>query len=128
MSPARGCIPVHRVRGDKRLDANVKAAVGVQPLIPPDRAHWPRYITAQEVHRYPAEADRVPLAGWCGTVRVLARGAEPLAGNCCLVAGQRLRLSGHCRQPLDIIAHRRWFFFYIIIVTIRNSWRCEVRD
>src|ERR1700679_1514555 len=28
------------VRGDKKLDANVKAAVGVQLLIPPDRAHW----------------------------------------------------------------------------------------
>ena len=40
------CSPCYRVRGDERLDANVKAAVGVQPLIPPDRAHWPRYITA----------------------------------------------------------------------------------
>jgi len=27
-------------QGDKTLDANVKAAVGVQRLIPPDLAHW----------------------------------------------------------------------------------------
>ena len=29
----------HTVRGDKKLDANVKAAVGVQLLIPSDGAH-----------------------------------------------------------------------------------------
>jgi hypothetical protein len=67
--------------GDKELEANVKAAVGFQLLIPPDRAHWPRYITAQEVHDYPAGADRVSSARWCGAVRVFARGAEPLAGQ-----------------------------------------------
>jgi len=27
-----------------------------------------------------------------------------LAGNCCLVAGQRLRLSGEYRQPVNIMA------------------------
>jgi len=92
--------------GDKELEANVKAAVGFQLLIPPDRAHWPRYITAQEVHDYPAGADRVSSARWCGAVRVFARGAEPLAGNCCLVAGQRLRLSGKYRQPVNIMVPR----------------------
>jgi hypothetical protein len=44
----------------------------------------------------------VPLAGWCGAVRAFARGAEPLAGNCCLVAGQRLSLSGKYSQPVNI--------------------------
>jgi hypothetical protein len=34
---------------------------------------------------------------------VFAREAEPLAGNCCLVAGQRLSPSGEYRQPLNII-------------------------
>jgi hypothetical protein len=44
-----------------------------------------------------------------------------LPGNCCLVARQRLRPSGEYRQPLNIMVPRHWFFFYIIIVTIRNS-------
>ena len=48
----------------------------------------------------------MPLAGWCGAVRVFARGAEPLAGNCCLVAGQWLSPSGEYRQPANIIVPR----------------------
>jgi hypothetical protein len=39
-------------QGDKEWEANVKAAVGFPLLIPPDRAHWPRYITAQDVHHH----------------------------------------------------------------------------
>jgi hypothetical protein len=50
----------------------------------------------------------VPLARWCGAVRVFARGAEPLAGNCCLVAGQWLSLSGKYRQPVNITVPRYW--------------------
>jgi hypothetical protein len=42
------------------------------------------------------------LAGWCGAVREFARGAEPLAGNCCLVAGQRPSPTGEYRQPVNI--------------------------
>jgi hypothetical protein len=77
-------------------------SVGFPLLIPPDRAHWPRYITALDVHRYPAGADRVPVARWCGAVRAFAQGAEPLAGNCFPVAGQWLSPSGEYRQPLNI--------------------------
>src|ERR1700733_14616557 len=94
------------VRGDKELEANVKAAVGFQLLIPPDRAHWPRYITAQEVHHRLKGADQVPSARWCGAVRAFARGAEPLPGNCCLVARQRLSPSGEYRQPVNIMVPR----------------------
>jgi hypothetical protein len=36
-------------------------------------------------------------------VKAFAREAEPLAGNCCLVAGQQLSLSGEYRQPVNII-------------------------
>jgi hypothetical protein len=48
----------------------------------------------------------MPLAGWCGALRVFAREAEPLASNCFLVAGQRLRPSGEYRQPFNIRAPR----------------------
>jgi hypothetical protein len=48
----------------------------------------------------------VPSAGWCGAVRVFARGAEPLAGNCFLVAGQWLSPSGEYRQPFNIMVPR----------------------
>ena len=97
----------HKVRGDKKLDAHVKAAVGVPLLIPPDRAHW-----ADVHHRAggtsPLEgANRVPLARWCGAVRAFARGAEPLAGNCFLVAGPWLSPSGEYRQPVNIMVPRR---------------------
>ena len=64
--------------------------------------HWPTYITAQEVHHGLEGADSVPSARGCGTVKAFAREAEPLAGNCFLVAGQRLRLSGKYRQSLNI--------------------------
>ena len=47
---------VRTAGGDKRLDANCCLYVGVQPLIPPDRAHWLRYITAQR------EQFELPLA------------------------------------------------------------------
>jgi hypothetical protein len=43
------------------LEANVKAAVGFQLLIPPDRAHWPRYITAQDVHHHLVGEYRQPV-------------------------------------------------------------------
>src|ERR1700679_3290541 len=46
-----------RSGGDKKLDANVKAAVVVQLLIPPDRAYW-----ADVHHR----------AGWASPRRGLA--------------------------------------------------------
>src|ERR1700733_12712589 len=55
---------------------------------PPDRAPWPTSITAQEIHPHLEGADRVPSAQWCAAVKVFARGAEPLAGNCSPVAGQ----------------------------------------
>jgi hypothetical protein len=48
----------------------------------------------------------VPLAGWCRAVRIFAREAEPLAGNCFLVAGQRLSLSGEYRHPVNIMVPR----------------------
>jgi len=45
--------------GDKTLDANVKTAVGVQRLIPPDRAHW------ADVHHRADGIGPVPSAPWC---------------------------------------------------------------
>src|ERR1700678_3530634 len=44
----------------------------------------PMYLTSLHIG-----ADSVPLARWCVAVREFVRGAEPLAGNCSPVAGQR---------------------------------------
>jgi hypothetical protein len=38
---------IHRVWGDKELDANVKTAVGVQLLIPQTLHGVPTYVTGQ---------------------------------------------------------------------------------
>jgi hypothetical protein len=53
-----------------------------------------------------------PKPIYVGTVmltRHTARGAEPLAGNCCLVAGQRLSPSVGYRQPANIRVPRYRF-------------------
>src|SRR5277367_3391788 len=89
------------VRGDKEWEANVKAAVGFPLLIPPDRAYW------ADLHHRPEGADSVPSAGG-GAVREFAGGAEPLPGNCCLVARQRLSPSGESRQPVNNIRVPRY--------------------
>src|ERR1700722_3483870 len=39
-------------QGGQEVGRQRKATVGVQPLIPPELAHWPRYIIAQEVHHH----------------------------------------------------------------------------
>ena len=65
----------------------------------------------------------MPLARWCGAVRAFAQGAEPLAGNCCLVAGQWLSPSGEYRQPLNITVPR-----YLIWPNLVNRGRADPRD
>ena len=55
--------PMRTVRGDKKLDANVKAAVGVQLLIPLTVRIGPTYITAQGGHHRLEGADPGALGG-----------------------------------------------------------------
>src|ERR1700678_3032353 len=50
------------------------------------------YVSHEEKIGCPWRGDGV-------AVRAFAREAEPLAGNCCLVAGHRLRPSGEYRHP-----------------------------
>src|SRR5277367_5406301 len=85
------------VRGDKEWEANVKAAVGFPLLIPPDRALG----RPTSPRRGNSSSARGAVRGGVA-VREFAGGAEPLPGNCCLVARQRLSPSGESRQPLNI--------------------------
>jgi hypothetical protein len=94
------------------LEANVKAAVGFQLLTPPDRAHWPTYITAQDALHHRMRADSVPLARWCGAVRAFARGAGPLAGN----------LHGRPCMPSDIF---RFWIPRVESAALHSACVCE---
>jgi len=53
-------------------------------------------------------------------VFVFARGAEPLPGNCCLFARQRLSPSGKYRQPLNIIVPKYY--------TNRSSLAAQIKS